>query len=100
MQQFLRALFASCLLVSQAFAQSPEKFVFYTNWFAQAEHGGFYQALARGIYKKYGLDVELKMGGPQVNGLQLLAGAMNIGLSLRSSIRLGPGWDINTAGSF
>jgi NitT/TauT family transport system substrate-binding protein len=45
-----------------------------TNWYAQAEHGGFYQAIATGIYKKYGLDVTIKMGGPQVNSMQLLAG--------------------------
>jgi NitT/TauT family transport system substrate-binding protein len=50
------------------------KFTFLmTNWYAQAEHGGFYQALATGLYKKEGLDVTLKMGGPQVNGMQLLA---------------------------
>jgi NitT/TauT family transport system substrate-binding protein len=44
-----------------------------TNWFAEAEHGGFYQAVATGIYKKYGLDVTIKMGGPQVNIIQLMA---------------------------
>jgi NitT/TauT family transport system substrate-binding protein len=44
-----------------------------TNWYAQAEHGGFYQAVATGIYKKYGLDVTIKMGGPQINNVQLLA---------------------------
>jgi NitT/TauT family transport system substrate-binding protein len=44
-----------------------------TNWFAEAEHGGFYQAVAEGIYKKYGLDVTIKMGGPQVNIFQLMA---------------------------
>ena len=54
-------------------AHAQEKFVYLTNWFAQAEHGGFYQALAQGLYKKAGLDVSLRMGGPQVNGLQLLA---------------------------
>ncbi|KAB8031962.1 ABC transporter substrate-binding protein [Fluviispira multicolorata] len=43
-----------------------------TDWFAQAEHGGFYQAVAEGIYEKYGLNVKIKMGGPQVNGIQLL----------------------------
>lgn len=47
---------------------------FGTNWYAQAEHGGFYQALATGIYQDYGLDVTIKMGGPQVNGAQLLVG--------------------------
>jgi NitT/TauT family transport system substrate-binding protein len=45
-----------------------------TNWFAQAEHGGFYQAVATGIYEEYGLDVTIQMGGPQVNGTQLLMG--------------------------
>ena len=47
---------------------------FGTNWYAQAEHGGFYQAVAAGIYKDYGLDVTIMMGGPQVNGTQLLMG--------------------------
>jgi NitT/TauT family transport system substrate-binding protein len=50
------------------------KIVYGTNWFAQAEHGGFYQAIATGIYKQYGLDVSIQMGGPQVNGTQLLMG--------------------------
>ncbi len=58
-----------------ALAQTPalEPFTFLTSWYAQAEHGGFYQALATGLYKKAGLDVTIKMGGPQVNGMQLLA---------------------------
>jgi NitT/TauT family transport system substrate-binding protein len=47
--------------------------VFATDWLAQAEHGGFYQALAEGTYAKHGLDVTIRSGGPQVNGLQLLA---------------------------
>jgi len=47
--------------------------VFATDWLAQAEHGGFYQAVAEGTYRKHGLDVQIRMGGPQVNGLQLLA---------------------------
>jgi NitT/TauT family transport system substrate-binding protein len=52
---------------------AQEKFTYMTNWYAQAEHGGFYQALATGLYKKEGLDVTIRMGGPQVNGMQLLA---------------------------
>ncbi|WP_027269007.1 ABC transporter substrate-binding protein [Leptolyngbya sp. PCC 6406] len=47
---------------------------FGTNWYAQAEHGGFYQAVATGIYEEYGLEVTIQMGGPQVNGTQLLMG--------------------------
>jgi NitT/TauT family transport system substrate-binding protein len=54
-----------------AHAQST-KFVFLTNWLAQAEHGGFYQAVAEGTYKRHGLEVEVRMGGPQINVLQLL----------------------------
>ncbi len=66
-------LVATSLLAGTVGAQAPERIVFATDWLAQAEHGGFYQAVAEGIYKKHGLDVTIKMGGPQVNGLQLLA---------------------------
>jgi NitT/TauT family transport system substrate-binding protein len=52
---------------------AQEKFSFTTNWYAQAEHGGFYQAVATGLYQKAGLDVTIKMGGPQVNIMQLMA---------------------------
>lgn len=65
------------LLSSRKAKASQDKLnqiTFGTNWFAQAEHGGFYQAVATGIYEKYGLDVTIKMGGPQTNGTQLLMG--------------------------
>jgi NitT/TauT family transport system substrate-binding protein len=66
-------------LAASAAAQAPARIVFCTNWFAEAEHGGFYQALAQGLYRKQGLDVQIRMGGPQVNGLQLLiAGQMDV----------------------
>ncbi len=53
-----------------------------TNWFAQAEHGGFYQADARGFYCDAGVDVAIAMGGPQVNAIQLLlAGACDVVLA-------------------
>lgn len=56
-------------------AKKLDKITFGTNWLAQAEHGGFYQAIATGIYRDYGLDVTIKMGGPQVaSGTQLLLG--------------------------
>jgi NitT/TauT family transport system substrate-binding protein len=51
---------------------AADKVTFLTSWFAQAEHGGFYEAKATGLYEKAGLDVTIKMGGPQVNGSQLL----------------------------
>ena len=58
-------------LIAPTHAQ--EKLTFLTSWYAQAEHGGFYQAVATGLYKQAGLDVTIKMGGPQVNGMQLLS---------------------------
>ncbi|TFZ01029.1 ABC transporter substrate-binding protein [Ramlibacter rhizophilus] len=60
-------------LATAAGASAQEKLTYLTNWYAQAEHGGFYQAVATGLYKKAGLDVTIKMGGPQVNILQLMA---------------------------
>jgi NitT/TauT family transport system substrate-binding protein len=54
-------------------AAADEALVFGTNWKAEAEHGGFYQALATGLYKKRGLDVTIRPGGPQVNHAQLMA---------------------------
>ncbi len=71
MNRSLIALATTAVLCSSAAAQ--EKFVYQTNWYAQAEHGGFYQALAEGTYKKHGLDVTIKMGGPQLNTLQVMA---------------------------
>ena len=53
-----------------------DKVTLQTEWFAQAEHGGFYQALATDIYKQHGLDVTIKPGGPRTNNnLLLMLGA-------------------------
>ncbi len=52
---------------------APTHIVFATDWKAEAEHGGFYQALAKGYYKDAGLDVVIQQGGPGVNVPQLLA---------------------------
>jgi NitT/TauT family transport system substrate-binding protein len=54
-------------------AQTLDKVSFGTNWVAEAEHGGFYQALADGTYREYGLDVTIVPGGPQINNRILLA---------------------------
>src|SRR5262245_60661953 len=54
-------------------AQMVDKLTMGTNWKAQAEHGGYYQAVATGSYRKAGLDVTIRMGGPQINHPQLLA---------------------------
>jgi NitT/TauT family transport system substrate-binding protein len=77
---FLRTACAAALCLIACGAGAPaadtaaakDKVRFLTSWFAQAEHGGFYQAKATGLYEKAGLDVTIKMGGPQVNGMQLL----------------------------
>jgi NitT/TauT family transport system substrate-binding protein len=63
--------FAGAIL-SAASAQVLDKVAFGTNWVAEGEHGGFYQALADGTYRKYGLDVTIVPGGPNVNNRILL----------------------------
>ncbi len=56
--------------------------VFATDWKAQAEHGGFYQALAKGFYKKRGLNVKIRPGGPQTDNPRLMAaGALDIAMA-------------------
>ena len=70
MKRFLAAL--SVTLIAGV-ASAADKVVFATNWLAQGGHGGFYQALADGTYESYGLDVEIQMGGPQLNNRPLLA---------------------------
>ena len=59
------------LLASPALA--ADKVSFGTNWLAEAEHGGYYQAVADGTYAKHGLDVTIVQGGPQANNELLLA---------------------------
>ena len=58
------------LIASTAWAN--DKVTFATNWLAQGGHGGFYQALADGTYEKYGLEVDIQMGGPQMNNRPML----------------------------
>ena len=66
----LAAIAVAAVFTGTAGAQSV---TFGTDWKAEAEHGGYYQAIAAGIYKKYGLEVNLRQGGPSVNHAQLLA---------------------------
>jgi NitT/TauT family transport system substrate-binding protein len=65
---------AAAALLAADPANAADKVTFLTSWYAQAEHGGFYQAKGAGLYDKENLDVTIKMGGPQVNGMQLLLG--------------------------
>jgi NitT/TauT family transport system substrate-binding protein len=74
-----RALAGGVLIISAALgaasgASALEKFTYALSWVPEAEHCGFFQAKATGIYEKAGLNVELYPGGPGVNGAQLLAG--------------------------
>src|SRR5271165_3450782 len=69
--------FGLCLSVG-IFSAAPaalaaDNVSFGTNWLAEAEHGGYYQAVADGTYAKYGLDVTIVEGGPQANNELLLA---------------------------
>jgi len=63
---------AAWAAATPASAQALDKVTFGTNWVAEAEHGGFYQALADGTYRRYGLDVTIRQGGPNVNNRILL----------------------------
>ena len=58
--------------LGNATASAQEAVTFGTNWLAQAEHGGFYQAVADGTYAACGLDVSIVPGGPQVNNRALM----------------------------
>ena len=79
---------ASAALASPACAATTT-IRFVTDWKAQAEHGGFYQALAEGLYAQRGLEVKIIQGGPDVNVPQLLAGgAADFGMGSNSFISL------------
>jgi NitT/TauT family transport system substrate-binding protein len=65
-------LLLAFLALSAGEAGALDQVRFGTNWVAEAEHGGFYQALADGTYKKYGLDVVIVPGGPNTNNRILL----------------------------
>ncbi|MGC2779363.1 MAG: ABC transporter substrate-binding protein [Bradyrhizobium sp.] len=68
----MAALLVAGAMVPAATAQTLDKVSFGTNWVAEAEHGGFFQAVADGTYKRYGLDVTIVPGGPNENNRMLL----------------------------
>jgi NitT/TauT family transport system substrate-binding protein len=67
------AVLALMAALAPARGQTLDKVSFGTNWVAEAEHGGFFQAVADGTYKKYGLDVTIVPGGPNSNNRMLLS---------------------------
>ena len=77
----LVSAFVLAIVFAGAAQAQPVKLTFQSNWRAQAEHGGYYQAVATGIYAKHGLDVTVRPGGPQMNNPQLLvAGAIDFSM--------------------
>ena len=67
---------------AQGGAQTPERITFGLDWVAQAEYGGYYQAVATGLYARRGLQVTIRQGGPQVNHMQLMiAGQIDFNLA-------------------
>ena len=84
MMAYLRLTLMVAMLVKGGAATADENLLkvrFATDWKAQAEQGGFYQAQALGLYEKAGLDVEIRGGGPGINIPQLLgAGAIEFGM--------------------
>lgn len=82
------ALVCACSPQQQEASQDGRTVIrFATDWRAQAEHGGFYQALTSGEYARRGLDVQIVQGGPGVNVPQLLAsGAVEAGMGSNSFI--------------
>lgn len=70
-------------------AHAADKVSFGLDWVAEPEYGGYYQALATGIYQKYGLDVRIVQGGPQVNNAQLLvAGKLTFDITSNAFLAL------------
>ena len=69
-------------LARPARARTLEKIVFHTDWRAQAEHGGYYQAIAAGLYAQAGIECDLRQGGPNLNiGQLLLTGRVDMTMS-------------------
>jgi NitT/TauT family transport system substrate-binding protein len=84
----LRLAAILCLLLCGA-ARANDKVTFGLDWTAEAEYGGYYEAVATGIYAKHGLDVTIRQGGPQVNHTQLLlAGRLDFNISSNSFLAL------------
>jgi NitT/TauT family transport system substrate-binding protein len=77
------------LLLMSGVARANDKITFGLDWKAEAEYGGYYQALATGIYDRHGLDVTIREGGPQVNHMQLLiAGRLDFNIAGNSFLAM------------
>jgi len=82
-------LLAGVALAWVGTARAADHVAFGLDWLAEAEYGGYYEALANGDYARAGLDVEIRQGGPQVNQAQLLlAGRLDFTISGNSFLAL------------
>jgi NitT/TauT family transport system substrate-binding protein len=90
MRKLLKLIVFAAITAALVFRFQPAeaadtKIVFVTDWKAEAEHGGYYEALALGLYKKAGLDVTIRQGGPGIDNMQLLAaGAIDFAIGSNS----------------
>ena len=77
------------LLLFAGSARAADTVSFGLDWRAEAEYGGYYQAVATGIYARHGLEVSLRQGGPQLNQTQLLlAGRLDLALCSNGALLL------------
>jgi NitT/TauT family transport system substrate-binding protein len=84
----LLAALAACF-VCIPLARAADTVTFGLDWVAEPEYGGYYQALATGIYKKYGLDVQIVQGGPEVNNAQrLISGRLTFDITSNAFLAL------------
>jgi NitT/TauT family transport system substrate-binding protein len=84
----IAAALAACLALAPT-ARAADPVTFGLDWVAEPEYGGYYQALATGIYKKYGLDVTIQEGGPNINNAELLvAGRLTFDITSNSFLAL------------
>ncbi len=90
MRKLVTTLLAMAVLGwGTAVGRAQDKISFGTDWLAEAEYGGYYQALATGIYRSHGLDVSIRQGGPSVNQTQLLlAGRLDVTIASNSFVAL------------
>ena len=72
-------IFAGCAPTEQVSSTNGlVKVTLQTDWYAQAEHGGFYQAFAEGYYEDFGLDVTILPGGPNAMAAQKTATGLSL----------------------
>jgi NitT/TauT family transport system substrate-binding protein len=86
----IAALWAIATISAASPSYALDKVQFGTDWLAEADHGGFYQALADGTYTKYGLEVEITQGGPGTqNRNMLLVGKLDFYLGTQQEQLIG-----------